>query len=73
MTSPRNLALGLYVALALFMLCWPGYALFGNSIEPYVLGVPFSLAWVVGWVLLTFVVLLIYHASGPPAERAEPD
>ena len=43
---------------------WPVYAKFGNSIEPYVLGIPFSFAWVVGWVLATFVVLVIYHNSG---------
>jgi len=47
---------------------WPGYALFGNSIEPYVLGLPFSLAWVVGWVILTLLVLTLFHATRPPEE-----
>ena len=47
---------------------WPGYALFGNSIEPYVFGLPWSLVWVVGWVLATFVVLVLYHAA---SERNE--
>ena len=36
----------------------------GNRIEPYVLGLPFSLAWVVGWVLLSFVALVAYHSTG---------
>ena len=49
---------------ALLALIWPVYARFGNSIEPYVLGLPHSLAWVVGWVLATFFVLVAYHATG---------
>ena len=57
----RNPLFGLYALLCLGAMTWPGYAIFGNSIEPYVLGLPFSLVWVVGWVLLTFVVLLAYH------------
>ena len=60
----RNALLGLYVAACLLALTWPVYAVHGNSIEPYVLGLPHSLAWVVGWVLLTFVVLVAYHATG---------
>jgi len=60
----RNLLFGVYVVLCLGAVCWPGYAWFGSSITPYVLGLPFSLAWVVGWVLLTFVLLSVYHATG---------
>ncbi|NIM02231.1 MAG: DUF3311 domain-containing protein [Acidobacteria bacterium] len=43
---------------------WPGFAHFGNSIEPYVLGLPFSFVWVIGWVLATFVALVVYHNTG---------
>ena len=64
----RHLLFGLYVLLCLGAMTWPGYAWFGNSIEPYVLGLPFSLVWVVGWVLLTFVVLTAYHYTGPSKE-----
>ena len=60
----RDALLAVHVVLCLLANTWPGYAWFGNSIEPYVLGVPFSLAWIVGWVVLTFVVLAVYHASG---------
>ena len=60
----RNLLLAIYAVLCLAAMTWPVYAWLGNRIEPYVLGLPFSLAWVVGWVLLTFVVLVVYHASG---------
>ncbi len=60
----RHLLLAVYVVICLGALTWPGYAWFGNSIEPYVLGVPFSLAWVILWVLLTFLVLVTYHSLG---------
>ena len=58
--------LGALTLTCLLALTWPGYDWFGNRIEPYVLGLPFSLAWVVGWVGLSFAALVAYHASGPP-------
>ena len=64
----RNLLFGGYVVVCLLAVTWPGYAWLGNSVEPYVLGLPFSLAWIVGWVLLTFFVLLAYHVTNPHEE-----
>jgi hypothetical protein len=46
-------------------LIWPGYALV-PPVEPYVLGLPFSLAWVVGWMAAIFGALVGLY-------RAEPD
>ena len=60
----RHILFALYAVLCLFAMTWPGYAWFGNRIEPYVLGLPFSLAWVVAWVLATFVVLTVYNVTG---------
>ena len=54
--------LAIYVICCAAALTWPLYDRLGNRIEPYVLGVPFSLAWVVGWVSFTFVVLVAYHS-----------
>ena len=62
----RNVLFAIYAALCLGAMTWPGYALFGNSIEPFVFGLPFSLVWIVGWVVLTFVVLTLFHATRPP-------
>lgn len=59
----RHVAFAAYVVVCLAALTWPGYAWLGNSIEPRLLGIPFSLAWVIGWVLLTFAALAIYHAT----------
>jgi hypothetical protein len=61
----RNLLFATYVVSCLLALTWPGYGLFGNRIEPYVLGIPFSLAWVLCWVGLTFAVLVLYHTTRP--------
>jgi len=54
-------ALALYALVCLAAITWPGYAWLGNRIEPLVLGLPFSLAWNIGWVSLTFFVLGAYY------------
>ena len=59
----RDLLYGLYALCCVAALIWPGYAVLGNRIEPYVLGVPFSLAWIVGWVLLSLAALFLYHVT----------
>ena len=32
-----------------------------NRLEPRVLGLPFMLAWIVGWIFLTPVFMLVVH------------
>jgi len=61
----RNLFFAIYLVFCLLALTWPGYQLLGNRIEPLVLGLPFSLVWVMGWVGLTFLVLILYHMTRP--------
>jgi hypothetical protein len=48
---------------------------FANRVEPYVLGMPFLLAWIAVWVVLSSVVMAIIsvcdsraaaHAAAPP-------
>ncbi len=60
----RHVLFAIYAVVCLAALTWPGYAWFGNRIEPFVLGLPFSFAWIIGWVLLTLVVLSVYHLTG---------
>jgi hypothetical protein len=50
------------MVVAAAMVIGPGYALLGNRIRPFVLGLPFSLVWVVAWLLLTFLALLVWEA-----------
>lgn len=56
------------MASALAALVWPGIDLAANRVEPRVLGLPFSIAWVAGWALASCGVLALYLAL---TERAE--
>lgn len=60
----RNVLFALFCAVCLVAVIWPGYLL-ANRITPEILGLPFSLAWNVLWVALSFVALLAYHATRP--------
>jgi hypothetical protein len=56
--SARALA-GTYLLAALFFVTWPGLVPFAR-IEPFVLGLPFSMAWIAGWVVgVVFVLVLL--------------
>jgi hypothetical protein len=46
------------VLLALAASVWPGYLL-GARISPYVLGLPFSIVWLVGCITVVFAALLL--------------
>jgi hypothetical protein len=35
---------------------------FANRVEPFVLGLPFAMFWVVLWVLLTSVIMAVVYA-----------
>lgn len=60
-----NLMLLLHVPLCAAAVTWPGLGLLGaGAASPSVLGLPFCFAWNVGWVVLTFAVLLTYHLLG---------
>ncbi|MFB6249086.1 MAG: hypothetical protein ABEL97_11000 [Salinibacter sp.] len=71
--SPRRwvtvLAVLAVVCLAGAALVWPVYSLV-PPLEPYVLGLPFSFAWVVGWLGVVFGALLVLYRTDdrPDAE-----
>lgn len=54
---------------------------FANRVEPYVLGLPFLLFWILLWVLLTSAIMAVVYAldraagvgdaAAPPDERRE--
>lgn len=52
-----------YFALSTVALVAPVYTAFGNAIEPRVLGFPWSLAYVLGVVLLNATVLAVLYAG----------
>jgi hypothetical protein len=51
----------LYFVLATAALVWPVYPWLGNRIEPRVLGLPFSLVWVLAIITSNFCVLLLLY------------
>ena len=75
--SSRGLhaAIALFYTVLFFAVMWPIYPRFA-TIEPRVLGMPFSLAYVVGALLLSFFVLLglfLWEESRGLNDRIEDD
>jgi sterol desaturase/sphingolipid hydroxylase (fatty acid hydroxylase superfamily) len=56
--APR--AFAVFVVAMMAVMVFPLFAI-GNRVEPMVLGLPFSMAWVVGWILVEFVVLVGFY------------
>ena len=59
----RNRLYGFFLLVCVTSLGWPLYPLLGARIEPLVLGMPFSMVWMIGWVFLSFVALLAYDLT----------
>lgn len=57
LTTARALS-GSYFVLMLVFVTWPGFVPFARA-EPFVLGLPFSMAWIAGWVAGSVVVLAL--------------
>ena len=45
---------------------------FANRVEPFVLGLPFLLFWIVLWVALTSVIMLVIYRLDPANRDGEP-
>ena len=48
----------LFFMLFAVAVTWPGMVPF-NRIDPLILGLPFSMAWIASWVLLSFLFLVL--------------
>lgn len=57
--SARILA-GVYFVLMLVFVTWPGLVPFAR-VQPLVLGLPFSMAWIAAWIAGSVVVLTLVH------------
>ena len=44
---------------------------FANRVEPYVLGLPFILFWIVLWVVLTAVIMGVVYVLDPVNREGE--
>ena len=61
----------IYLLGALPFLGILGGIVFANRVEPYVLGMPFILFWIVLWVVLTSVVMAIIYNLDPVNKEEE--
>jgi hypothetical protein len=71
--SPRLVSWGAAGFFLLFTaaVTWPGLIPF-NRFQPTILGLPFTMAWIAFWVVLSFVVLLLVdRLEGSGREGAE--
>jgi predicted PurR-regulated permease PerM len=59
-SAATRLAL-LYFGAATAALVWPVYPWLGNRIEPRVMGLPFSLVWILGIIASNFCVLVLLY------------
>ena len=48
-----------------------GGIIFANRVEPFVLGMPFILFWIVMWVVLTSVIMAIIYNLDPVNKEDE--
>ena len=55
--SLARLLTTVFFGLFVVAVTWPGMVPF-NRIEPLILGLPFSMVWIAGWVLASFFILL---------------
>jgi Protein of unknown function (DUF3311) len=44
---------------------------FVNRVEPYVLGMPFILFWIVMWVVLSSIIMAIIYATDPANKEGD--
>jgi hypothetical protein len=63
-----RLGAGLFLILFAIAVTWPGMVPF-NRIHPLILGLPFSMAWIALWVVLSFLVLLLVDRLEGRARR----
>ena len=61
----RRLVFAAVVLLAALALIWPIYPLF-SGVFPLILGLPLSLAWIVGWLFVVMAASLWLYRSEPP-------
>jgi hypothetical protein len=61
----------IHVLAALPFLGILGGIFFANRVEPFVLGMPFILFWIVLWVVLTSVIMVIVYHLDPANKEDE--
>ena len=68
----RNTVALSYFAAVTLALIWPIYPWLGNHVEPRVMGLPWSLFYVLAWILADPGVLMVLHRALPIALSLHP-
>ena len=58
----------IFTLFILSMLIFPVFSI-GNRVEPFIFGLPFSMAWVIFWIVIEFIGLLIFIKLDSRAEE----
>lgn len=58
-TQKRNIQFVIFTCVILAMLIFPFFSI-GNRVEPFIFGLPFSMAWVLLWIVIEFIGLLVF-------------
>ncbi len=66
--SEKRKGLFFFTVLSLIVLGQACYWVFGNSVEPIVLGMPFGMFTVVTFIVLEFIALAVMYAMEPKEE-----
>lgn len=67
---PARIIFVIVIFLAALAVMWPGYALF-SSATPLIFGFPLSFAWIILWVIISFVAMLGLYFSDKKAEESD--
>ncbi|TMU85088.1 DUF3311 domain-containing protein [Bacillus sp. BHET2] len=60
----------LSLILPFLLLVFPLFSL-GNRATPMVMGMPFSVFWVIFWIIITFLIVLVLYRIDPDKDEEE--
>ena len=61
----------IYALAALPFLVLLGGIIFANRVEPFILGLPFILFWILMWIVLTSVTMAVIYVIDPANREDE--
>lgn len=67
---PARIVFVIVIVIAALSVMWPGYTLF-SSATPLIFGFPLSFAWMILWVMISFIAMLGLYFSDKRAEESD--
>ena len=58
------------LVIPLLLLIFPLFSL-GNRSTPFIIGLPFSVFWVIAWIIVTFLIVLVMYSLDPDKDEEE--